>query len=526
MKKILAMLLAVVMVLALCACGQSSTGEANPNDSDANTETSKGTPKEPYNDEETLRIAFTSEITALDPIVAIDTYSTMVYSDICETLMKLDENGNVVCDLAESYEQLDDVTYVFTIPQGVKFHNGEELKASDIKFCLERGRDSETLAAFDGDIDYVEIVDDYTVKIHLKQLSASFLSNLTCAHNVIYSQKAVEEYGDDYYKNPVGTGPYKLDEWNMGVDVKLSYFEDYHGEAPDFKYVTIVAIPEDTNRVIELEAGSVDFITAPAATDLDRISNTEGLALYSTAGTATRFMGMNCSAGPLKDPRVRQAIAYAIDVDAVNQAVNLGYCTTAKSCISPAVMFYDDCGANEYNPEKARELLAEAGYADGLTLTISTDTRKLYDDMATIIQSQLAEVGITIKLNFYEWATYLADVYAGNTELFIIGWGSTTLDPDGMIYNCFHSSMHGQAGNISFLSDDLVDQYIIEGRSTTDTAARAEAYKKLQARLGELRPWVYVFNATQYVAVNSEKIANVCVDPVAIHRFYKVEAVK
>ena len=249
-------------------------------------------------------------------------------------------------------------------------------------------------------------------------------------------------------------------------------------------------------------------------------------AIGGSGNTATRFMGMNCSAGPLKDPRVRQAIAYAIDVDAVNQAVNLGYCTTAKSCISPAVMFYDDCGANEYNPEKARELLAEAGYADGLTLTISTDTRKLYDDMATIIQSQLAEVGITIKLNFYEWATYLADVYAGNTELFIIGWGSTTLDPDGMIYNCFHSSMHGQAGNISFLSDDLVDQYIIEGRSTTDTAARAEAYKKLQARLGELRPWVYVFNATQYVAVNSEKIANVCVDPVAIHRFYKVEAVK
>lgn len=482
--------------------------------------------EELYSDARTLNVALTSEPTTMDPTQTVDTWSSTIFANVYETLLEVDENGEIVPKLAESYEIVDDTTYDFKIPKGVKFHNGDEMTVDDVVFSINRAKESAILTSVTADIDSAEALDDTTVRIHLKQASAPFLSYLTHNCMVVYSEKAVTEAGEEYYKNPVGTGPYKLDNWNMGVEINLSYFEDYHGETPDFTKINLRFIPEATSRTIELEAGSVDLITDVAATDLGRLEDTEGLGLATGVGTAIRFLGMNCAVEPLNDVRVRQAIAYAIDAEEVNQALNRGYGSIATAPVTDAIMYCSEVGKNVYDLDKAKELLAEAGYPDGFDITLSTDTRKEYNDVCVILQQQLSKAGINVTLDTTEWAVFLDKAYAGDTQLFMLGYGCSTPDPDTVIYPCFHSANKGAQGGMSYLEDADVDALIDASRVELDAAKRAEIYEELQAKLAELKPWVYLYNTEVYDGINTNKIAEITVDGSQIQRYYSVKSVK
>lgn len=475
-----------------------------------------------FSDERTLKVAITSEPVTMDPIATVDTWSGIMFTNLYESLLKVDEDGKIVCHLAESYEQVDDTTYDFKFAPGTKFHNGEELKASDVVFCFKRSMEAPILQNITDTIQDVVAIDDYTVRFTLKKVSAAFMSNLCHYCLCVYSQKAVEEYGEEYYKHPCGTGPYKLDKWDMGNEIVISYFEDYRGATPDFTKIIIRTIPEATNRAIELEAGSVDFITDVAAIDYSRIEDTDGLALATTAGTSVRFMGMNCSDPLLQDVRVRQAIAYAIDADAINRVINMGKGVTATAAVSPAIMFHSEIGKNVYDVEKAKALLAEAGYPDGIDITLSTDTRKEYNDVVVILQQQLAKANIRVTLNTVEWAVFLDNAYAGKTQLFMLGYGCATPDPDTVYYPCFHSSMIGYSGGMAYLQDAEVDALIDAESVEMDVTKRAALYEQLQAKLAELKPWVPLYNTTVAVGYNSNKIKSLVVDGCDIQRFFQI----
>lgn len=482
--------------------------------------------EELYSDARTLNVALTSEPTTMDPTQTIDTWSSTVFVNVYETLLEVDENGDIVPKLAESYEIVDDMTYDFKIRQGVKFHNGDELTVNDVVFSINRAKESAILTSVTSDIESAEAIDDTTVRIHLNKVSAPFLSNLTHSCMVIYSERAVTEAGDDYYKNPVGTGPYKLENWNMGVQIDLTYFEDYYGNEPDFTKISLRFIPEATSRTIELEAGSVDLITDVAATDLSRLEDGDGIGLVTGVGTAIRFLGMNCSVEPLNDVKVRQAIAYAIDVDQINQALNLGYGTVATAPVTEAIMYCSEVGRNVYDLDKAKELLAEAGYPDGFDITLSTDTRKEYNDVCVILQQQLSKAGINVTLDTTEWAVFLDKAYAGDTQLFMLGYGCSTPDPDVVIYPCFHSTNKGAQGGMSYLEDADVDALIDASRVELDREKRAEIYEELQAKLAELKPWVYIYNTSVYDGINTNKVAEIVVNGSQIQRYYNVKRVQ
>ena len=514
MQKLLALLLAVAMVFTVVGCGGSDDNKG-------------GDTEELYSEARTLNVALTSEPASMDPTQTIDTWSDTVFTNIYETLMQVNEKGEIVPKLAESYEASEDgLTYTFKLKKGVKFHNGEEMKASDVAFSFNRAKEAAILKSVTADYDNVEATDDNTVVFHLNKVSAAFMSNMTYVCLCVLSEKAVTEAGEEYYKNPVGTGPYKLEKWDQGVELVLTYFEDYYGDTPDFTKVNLRFIPEATSRTIELEAGSVDLITDVAATDLSRVEDGENMALATAVGMAIRFMGMNCKAAPLDDVRVRQAIAYAIDCEAINQAMNLGHGTVATAPISDAVMFHSEVGKNEFNIEKAKQLLADAGYPDGIDITLSTDTRKEYSDVCVILQQQLAKANIRVTLDNTEWAVFLDKAYQGDTQLFMLGYSCSTPDPDALFYSCFHSDNIGPQGGMAYLEDEEFDKLMDASRTELDAAKRTELYEQLQVRLAELKPWVYLYNTVVNYGINTAKIAEIKVEGSSIQPYYNIKRVK
>ena len=285
MKRYLALLLTLVMCLSLFATAAAADGEAK--------------------DKEVLRVAANAEASTLDPAQTTDASSQQIFNNIFETLVYEDAEHNIVGKLAESYEQVDDVTYVFHLRQGVKFTNGEELKASDVVFTYTRGAESPKIASYFRDVASVTATGDYDVEIVLSKPSAPFLAGLTFASTGIVNEKAITEAGENTGVQPVGTGPYKLQSWDKGVKLVLERNEEYWGEKPVFRTVEVVAVPESTNRTIELESGNVDIALEIPTTDLNRVRDTEGLTLLEQPARATTLLGMNCSKAPLDDVRVR-----------------------------------------------------------------------------------------------------------------------------------------------------------------------------------------------------------------------------
>lgn len=503
-KKLIVLVTAImVFALALSGCGQKPEEQTGA-------------------ERETLVVAQGADAKSLDPHATNDQPSSRVMKQIYDTLVKANTDMELVPGLAETWEQIDETTWKFNIRQGVKFHNGEELKASDVKFTLDRMLDSEQVAHIVEAIDSVEVEDDYTVIIKTKEPFGPLLAHLSHTAASILNEKAVTEAGDNYSQSPVGTGPFKFVSWEAGDKITLERFDDYYQGAAKIKNVVFRNITEGTNRTIGLETGEVDIAYDIEPIDKDRVANHEKLQLIEGPSLSYAYIGMNTEKEPFNNPKVRQAINYAVNVDDIITSVLNGAGEKANSTIGPRVFGYNgEIKPYEYNPELAKELLKEAGYENGFDTTIWTNDNPVRMQIAQIVQAQLKEVGINVTIEPLEWGSYLERTGKGEHDMFILGWTTVTADADYGLYALYHSSQHGGAGNRTFYTNEEVDRLLEEGRTAIDPQVREEAYKKAQEIIVNETPDVMLYYGTQNAGTQNS-IKGFELHPAGHHSIYEV----
>ncbi len=441
-----------------------------------------------------LEVAMQADARSLDPQATNDQPSARVMKQIYETLMNQDENLDIGPGLATKYEVVSPTEYVFTLKQGVKFHNGEELTANDVKYTFERMRQVNAPGGFlVSALDRVEVLDKYTAKMILKFPFGPFITHLAHPATSIINQKAVEAAGQDYGRNPVGTGPFKFVEWRSSESISLVRNDAYHGEAAKSERIRFRIISEDTNRAIALETGEVDIVYDVNPNDFLGLKANAALKTHQTTGLTTFYMGFNVAKAPYNNVKVRQAINLALDVDLATEVAFRGFATPAKGPLAPTVLFANqDLPGYGYDPARAKQLLAEAGYPNGFSTTMWTNDNPIRVRYAEIFQEQLAQVGITIRIEIMEFAPYLDRTAQGEHDMFMLGWVAVTGDADYGLYSLFHSSTFGDAGNRTFWANAEVDRLLDFAKQSPVPAERAQAYARAQQIVFEEAPWVFL----------------------------------
>jgi len=490
MKKKFGLLVTIILsMLFLVACGGSGDKKEG---ADAGASTGK----------DTLVIAQGADAKSLDPHASNDNPSSRIRVQIYDRLMDLDDNGVPQPMLAESWERPDDKTIIFHLRKGVKFHNGDEMKASDVKFSLERALAAPEVSHILTGINGVEVLDDYTVKVTTEKPMAAILNNLAHTTIAILSEKATKEAGDKFGQNPVGSGPYKFVSWQSGDRVTLEAFPEYwQGEAP-IKNVVFRNIVEETNRTIGLETGELDIIYDIQGMDKNKLKDDDRFVVIEGPQVSMTYLGFNMKKAPYDNPKVREAISYAIDQKPIIDTVFLGAGEAANSIIGPNVWGYYDVEKYTQDIEKAKALLAEAGYPDGFKAKIWVNDNPVRRDTAVILQDQLKQIGIDLAIETVEWGAFLGD-------------------PDYGMYELISTATMGAAGNRSFYSNPTVDKLLEEGRTELDPEKRKAIYKEIQEIIRKDIPMYMIIYPLQNV-VTQKNIKNFKLDPANSHKIYGV----
>ena len=509
-NRAMSLVLAAAMALSLAACG----GNQENNGSGGGT---AGGYKN------TLTWAQGADVTSLDPHQGKETPAVQVNTQIFDTLVTVDpETNEVVPQIAESWEQTDDQTYVFKIREGIKFHDGSDLTAEDVKFSLDRARNSAALSYIVNFIEEVTVDDDHTVTVKTTAPYAPTLRNLAIPFAAIVPKAVVEADENAFIQNPVGSGPYKFVEWNHGDHVTLKAFDDYYAGKPETENLIMKVIPETSQRTIALETGEVDLAYDLAVNDIPKVNSDDKLTVYEIPSLTCWYVSMNMNKKPFDNPKVREAMSMAIDRQTIIDTINAGSGQTADAIIAPAVFGYYSTGVKEYNPTKAKELLAEAGYPNGFSTTLWVNDNQSRIEMCQAMQAMLLEVGVQCNLEVLEFGSFISRTTAGDHDLAYFGWTTSSGDADYSYYSLEHSTQQGAAGNRSFLADPDVDKLIEEARSNTNEEERKELYKELAIKLDEINNNIPVYYSSINVGAN-KKVEGFVMDANGYHSLEKVK---
>jgi len=374
-----------------------------------------------------ITIAQGVEPPGLDPTTATSAaIPRVVYSNILEGLVKIDRNGKIAPALVRDFKiSKDGKEYTFILKKGVKFHDGKPFDAEDVKFTFERLMDPKTATAhpeYYKDIDSVQVVDSHTVKIKMKNVNSMFLFNLARPDSIIVNKQAV----DRLKSAPIGTGPFKFVEWVRGDHITLAKFDDYHRKGiPYLDKVTFNFIGDPSAQIASLKAGDIDVIAYDVSPEnallLEKDPKFKVLNGYTTTKV---ILSTNNSRKPFNDVRIRRAMAHAIDRTALIKGAMSGYGVPIGSHMDPGNPYYVDLTPYyPYNPEKAKQLLKEAGYADGFEAVIKLPERYVYARRSgEIIADMFSQVGIRLKIELTEWGQWIDRVFKNaDYDLTVIG---------------------------------------------------------------------------------------------------------
>jgi peptide/nickel transport system substrate-binding protein len=385
------------------------------------------------------------------------------------------------------------------------------------------------------DIEKTEKIDDYTVKITLSEPNAAMLTSLAMFTTCIVSPASAEKWKEDSFKHPVGTGPFKFVEWVKDDHITLEAFDDYWDGRPKIDKLIFKVIPDPSVRVLSLEKGEIQGMEYPNPEHLKGIRNNPNLKLLEQPGMNVGYLAMNCwneTPGfekPFGDKRVRQAINHAINKEEIIKYLYKGTAIVAKNPMPPCLWGYnDEIQDYEYNPEKAKELLAEAGYPDGFetTLWVMPVSRPYMFDpskIAEAIQADLANVGIKAEIYQVEWGTYLEKTEAGEHPMCLLGWTGDNGDPDNFLNVLLgkNSAIIGSSGNHAFYRDDDVQELLTKALRTYDEGERVKLYEQAQVIIHEDAPWVCLAHANQILAFR-EDVYGFTLHPTSRKFFYHV----
>ncbi|MDO4547154.1 MAG: ABC transporter substrate-binding protein [Clostridia bacterium] len=466
---------------------------------------------------DTLTWAQGADVTSMDPHIGKETPAIMVTNQIFDTLLTTNADGDIEGQIAESWEYLSDTEIQFNIRKGIKFHDGSDLTAEDVKFSLDRAIASTAVSYIVNFISEVELVDEYTVIVRTANPYAAALRNLAHPSAAIVSKAFVEADEEYFTLNPMGSGPYKFVEWRQGDSVKLEAFADYYAGEPLTKNLVMKVVPEAAQRTIALETGEIDLATDIQANDAIRVQESEDLVLYEEAGLSCWYISMNMRKAPFDKVEVRQAIRYAIDAPAIIDAIMYGAGEPAADLIAPAVFGYAGDEPYEYNPDKARELLAEAGYADGFSCTLWVNDNQSRIECCQAVAGMLLDIGIDCQVEIMEFGSFIERCSSGEHDMAYFGWTTSTADADYTYYPLIHSTQTGAPGNRSFIQDPEADRLIELGRNSTDEATRKEAYAELEKILQDVSPNAPIFYSTINAGAN-KNVENFVLEPAGYHK--------
>lgn len=472
---------------------------------------------------EELIIAQDGESKSLDIHQGNDGFSLRANRLIYSRLVEVDENMQIHPGLAESWKQLDDKTMQFNLRKGIKFHNGDDFTAEDVKFSFERMMNSPRIAFVLPPIERIDVVDDYTVNIVTKTPFGPLLSHLSHPALGMVSKKLLTENPEALKKKPIGTGSYKFKEWIYGDKLVLEKNEDFYDKNErGLKYIIFKNVVEASNRAIGLETGEIDIATPISSVDEENIKNNPKLQLLTKPSISYSYIGMNMTKAPLNDIRVRKAINYAIDKQAIIDVILNGNGKIATSPIAPGVFGFTDKTKNyEYNVEKAKELMKEAGYENGFTTSILVFSGEANTQTAEIVQAYLKEIGIDLKIEIVEVSAYWDMTERGVHNLFLGSWGVVTGDADYGLYAMYHSSAKGGAGNRDFYENEKVDELLDKAKTEIDPETRKKLYDEAQILIVNDAPDVMLYNRN--LTVGAQKyIKGLGIHPVTLYNFATV----
>jgi peptide/nickel transport system substrate-binding protein len=464
---------------------------------------------------DTLNFVLGAPVLTLDPGVPAGTQAQTVRLQVMEPLVSRDaESGEIKPLLATSWQVSDDnKTWTFKLRQGVMFHDGTPFTAAAVKASLERILDPLAGLARRSDlrtITSVTVVDDYTVQIASEAPFGPMLATLAMDSTSALSPASLGKDKNVGW-NPVGTGPYKYQTHVAEQSVTLIRNEDYWGAKPRFKGIKFTSVPEAATRLTMLEAGEADIIVDVPGFEVQRLETSPNIKLINRPNTRLGHIGINLGKKPFEDVRVRQALNYGVDRQAIVSGVLRGVGQPADSVLSPATAGYKSQSIYRYDPEKAKALLAEAGYPSGFKTVIWTPQGRYYMDRETAIavQAQLKAIGVDAELQVIDWSGYLKalreSAETNKSELYLLGWETGTGDFQIVLDTVFDSANFPPRGwNTMFYKNPEVDSLLAVARREVDQAKRFQIADRIQAEIMKNAPWVPLYSYVQVTAYNSK----------------------
>ena len=471
-------------------------------------------------------LATQADVARLDPAATGDVPSMMVQSVIFEGLVGWDKEGKLVPQLAESWTFSDGGKVVtFKLRRGVKFHDGEEFDAAAAKVNFDRWLDKSsgllTLSQF-ATVDNAEAVDKQTLRLNLKEVNGALLQTLAGRRAMFNSPKALQKWGKDINLHPTGTGPFEFAEWVPKDRVVVKRFDAYWGTKPAIDKITFKPVPEPASRVAMLEAGDADMAAPIPIQDVERLKGNNKLQVMMVDSLDNLHFALNMQKDIFKDARVRQAVNYAVDKDAIAKNIYSGLAVPlTKSPVSPFLWGYSAVGDYyKFNPAKARELLKDAGIKPGTKLVMWIPDGRYPQDrqVGEATAGYLREVGFDVQIQKMEWATYIGRVGqkpdpVAPYDLAMLAWSVGTQDADWGLGGTFLSTnWPPRAYNLAFYKSDVVDKALEAGRQTTDSTKRMDAYKVAQKQIMEDAPWLFLVNY-KYIGAAKRELSNAYVIP-------------